>query len=277
MPAFTPAAWPRRPAILGPFSSHNLIATRRIAMREIRTRIVGTALGFAHYVVTPLFYLGVYVFIFGSVFVARWTGGGDLPGDFALRVYCGLLVFQFFAEVIGRAPRLLLENPSYVTRMAFPLEILVPAAMGTALFAAAIGTAILLLGHLVLIGLPPPSVLGLVLIWPALLMFVAGLGWALSAIGVYLRDLGQLVTTVLPALMFLTPIFYPSSAVPAGLAAVLMANPLAWFVEAIRGATLDGVLPSAGGFAALYAAGFASALIGHAVFRRTRHGFADVV
>jgi lipopolysaccharide transport system permease protein len=179
-------------------------------------------------------------------------------------------MFQFFAEVVTRAPNLVLENPSYVKKIIFPLDILVPSAMLTALFAAVVNTAIFLAGYLLLRGLPPPSAIALLAIWPALLLFVAGVAWMLSALGVYFRDLGQLAVTVVPALMFVTPIFYPSQAVPEGARLLLMANPLSWFVEAGRGALFDGTWPRAELLTAL-------AWAGRRFFALARRGFADVV
>lgn len=263
------------PAIL--LSPANRLTIRRIAAREIRTRVVGTMLGLAHYFIAPLFYLAIYTWLFSSVFAARWAGGSEAKGDFAMRVYAGLIVFQLFSDVLTRAPRLVLENPSYVTRIVFPLEVLVPAAILASLFAAAVNMAILLAGHLVLAGLPPVQGLSLLLIWPALLLFVAGLAWAFAALGVYVRDLGQFVSTAVPALLFLTPIFYPLSAIPPGLRSVLELNPLAWFVDATRGALLDASAPGPAQLALFYAVGLVSALAGHALFQRTKHGFADVL
>lgn len=267
----------RRRSIFHLFGAQNVLTIRRMAAREIRVRIVGTMLGFAHYFITPLFYLAIYTWLFSTVFKARWGSGGGSHGDFALRVYAGLIVFQFFSEVIGRAPRLILENPSYVTKIAFPLETLVPSAMTTAFFVVGVNYSILLAGHVFLVGAPQPAALALLIIWPAFLLFVGGLAWLLAALGVYLRDLSQFVTTVVPALMFVSPIFYPLTVLPQNLQGVLMLNPLAWFVEATRGALIDGVMPGPATFALLYGAGIAAALLGHGVFQRMKHGFADVV
>lgn len=267
----------RRPTILLLLSKQNLLTTRRIAIREIRVRVVGTMLGFAHYFITPLFYLSIYTWLFSSVFVARWTGGMTNYGDFALRVYAGLIVFQFFSDVVGRAPGLLLENPSYVTKIVFPLEMLVPAAMTTSLFVTALNYLILLGGYVILVGPPHPTALSILLVWPALALFVGGVAWCLSALGVYLRDLSQFVSTVLPAIMFISPIFYPTAAVPPGLQGMLLLNPLALFIEATRGALIDGVMPGATMLALLYGIGLGAALVGHTVFQSTKRGFADVV
>ena len=259
------------------FSKHSLLTARRMAKREIQSRVVGTMLGFAHYFIAPLFYLLIYTWLFSSVFVTNWSGRVGNYGDFALRVYAGLIVFQFFSDVVVRAPRLLLENPSYVTKIAFPLEILVLAAISTSLFVTVVNYIIFFAGFVFLFGLPHPSAIGLLLVWPALVLFVGGCAWLLAALGVYLRDLSQLVSTVVPALMFVSPIFYPVAAVPQNLQVILLLNPLAWFVEATRGALIDGVMPGFATLMLLYSSGVICALFGLWVFQRTKHGFADVV
>ncbi len=258
-------------------SKHSLLTARRIAKREVQSRVVGTVLGFAHYFIAPLFYLSIYTWLFSSVFVTNWGGRIGHYGDFALRVYAGLIVFQFFSDVVIRAPRLLLENPSYVTKIAFPLEILVLAAILTSLFVAVMNYTIFFTGFIFLSGFPPPSAIGLLLVWPALVLFIAGWAWFLAALGVYLRDLSQLISTVVPALMFVSPIFYPVAAVPQNLQIILLLNPLAWFVEATRGALIDGVMPGSATLVLLYGSGIICALFGLWVFQRTKHGFADVV
>ena len=259
------------------FSRHSLLTARRIAQREVQSRVVGTMLGFAHYFIAPLFYLSIYTWLFSTVFVTNWGGKVGNHGDFALRVYSGLIVFQFFSDVVVRAPRLLLENPSFVTKIAFPLEILVIAAMATSLFVAVVNYTIFFLGFIFLSGPPHPSAVALLWLWPALVLFVGGIAWLLAALGVYFRDLSQLISTVVPALMFLSPIFYPASAAPPSLQVILLLNPIAWFVEATHGPLLDGVMPELATVALLYAISILTAFVGLLVFQRIKHGFADVV
>ncbi len=267
----------RQSSIFNMFSKHNMLTVRRIAIREIRLRVVGTIFGFAHYFITPLFYLSIYTWLFSDIFVTRWAGGGGNYGEFALRVYAGLIVFQFFSDVVCRASNLILENPSYVTKIVFPLEILVPAAMATSFFVACINYIILLGVYVILVGLPSIASLSILLVWPAFLLFVAGIAWCLSSLGVYLRDLSQFVSTIVPATMFISPIFYPMTAVPSSLQGILFLNPLALFIESSRGALIDGVMPSVMSFGLLYLIGLGTAFIGYVVFDSTKRGFADVV
>ena len=103
--------------------SRQLIAS--LVRREIVGRYRGSFLGVAWSLLTPLFMLAIYTFVFGVVFRARWaTAGGAVPTDnsvaeYAIILFAGLIVFQLFADVINRAPLLMLSNVNYVKRSSF--------------------------------------------------------------------------------------------------------------------------------------------------------------
>ena len=96
----------------------------------------------------------------------------------------------------------------------FPLETLVPVAVGSALFHAFISFLVLLAGVLFIKGAIPLTVLWLPVVIAPFVLMLLGIGWFLAALGVYLRDIGQLTGTVTTALLFLAPIFYPPAAIP---------------------------------------------------------------
>ena len=97
---------------------------RQFVKREFDARYRQSLLGITWAFLTPLLMLGVYTFVFRFVFKLRWGGTGDESDlAFALRLYAGLAVFNFFAECVVRAPRLILEQPQLVKKVVFPLEI----------------------------------------------------------------------------------------------------------------------------------------------------------
>ena len=250
---------------------------RILAAREIRERIVGTYLGLGHYVLLPLMMLLVYAFVFSAVFAVRWPNATGSFGDFALRLFAGLIPFQFFAEVVNRAPSLVLENATYVRKVVFPLETLVPTAIASAAFAAGCSYLILLIGYLAIVGLPPLAILWLPLLWLPLVLLTLGVGWALASLGVFLRDLRQLVTIATSLLIFLTPIFYPLTMVPEPYRPLVLANPLSYLIESMREALFEGRPPSLLPMALSLLAGLIIAQIGYWGFMRTRKAFADVM
>ena len=108
-------------------------------------------------------------------------------------------------------------------------------------------------------------------------LLALGLSWFLSSIGVFLRDTSHTVTLLVSVCMFVSPIFYPLSAVPVEIRRFLELNPLAGLIEGGRSVVLLGVLPEWGGFLWACALSVAVAWGGLWWFMRTKHTFADVL
>jgi len=254
----------------------NLIGA--LARREILARYKGSLLGVAWSFLTPLLTLLVFTFVFGEIFQARWGGARETGTlDFATALFAGLMVYTFFAETLSRAPSLIVSNPNFVKKVVFPVEIL---PLITTLGAAfQLGTAYLLLLVMLQFSQWPmgPSAALVPLIALPLVVLTQGLCWLLSSLGVFIRDIGQLVQPALTALLFLSPIFYPLSAVPPALQGLYRLNPITYTVETIRDALLHQSAPDWGIFAAFSALCVAVAWFGFAVFQWTRKGFADVI
>jgi lipopolysaccharide transport system permease protein len=241
-------------------------------------RYQGSFFGVAWSLVTPLLMLAVYTFVFSVVFGARWGGaqqGGRLT--FAVVLFAGLLVFNLFGEAINRAPSLILVNANYVKRVVFPLEVLPVVALLAALFHMLIALlAWAAIAVFALHGLPWTVVL-LPLVLAPLLVGTLGLTWILSSLGVYARDIGQVTSILTTVLMFLSPIFFPVSAVPERFRAVMLANPMGFLIESARGVLIWGTMPDWGMLALLWLGAGSLAWFGWWWFQKTRTGFADVL
>lgn len=258
--------------------------------REIAGRYRGSLLGILWSMLTPLFMLAVYTFVFGIVFRTRWTDAmGDAGGTetvaggeastvgFAIVLFAGLIVFQLFAEVINRAPTLVLANTNYVKKVVFPLQILPVVALGSALFHAVVSVAVLFGFMLVVRGTIPLTAL----LWPLVIapfcLVILGIAWFLSALGVYYRDINQVLGTLVTALMFLSPIFFPLSVLPQWLQRWVALNPVSLPVEQTRDVLIFGRAPDMLALAQYAVIGLAVAAVGYAWFQKTRKGFADVM
>ena len=260
---------------LWPWRHRGLIA--QLARREVHARYRQSWLGLVWVVLTPLMMLGVYTLVFRHVMRVRWYGLEEGNLEFALRIYAGLAVFNFFAECVNRAPTLVLEQPHLVKKVVFPLEILPWAAAVSASVGLAVsGVLMMVLAAFSQTGLPI-TVVALPLVWVPLLPLVLGLGWLLAGLGTYVRDVGQLLGMVVSALMFLSPIFFPVEALPESVRSVMLLNPLAWVMTGTRDVLLAGRWPDWGALLVLFAACTLVALAGAAFFRKVRSGFADVV
>lgn len=250
--------------------------------REVAARYRGSALGLLWSLITPLFMLGVYTFVFGTVFQARWAVPGNQAGEhstaeFALILFAGLTTFQFFSDVVSRAPMLILGNVNYVKKIVFPLEILAPVAVGAAGFQALVNFAVLLIFVAVVRGGLPWTVVLLPVVLLPLVLVMLGLAWLLAAVGTYVRDINQILGSVITALMFLSPIFFPRSSLPEWLQPVADFNPLTIPIEQVRNVMIFGLVPDWPALALYALAAIAIAVLGFQFFQKTRRGFADVL
>ncbi|MGQ7908901.1 ABC transporter permease [Burkholderia sp. BC1] len=247
------------------------------AKREVLGRYRGSFLGLLWSFFNPLLMLAVYTFVFSIVFKARWNLESDSKTEFALMLFAGLMVFNLFGESISRAPSLVLGNVNYVKKVIFPLEILPVVTLLSALFHGMISLGVWLLAYLVFFGLPHAAVLYLPLIMLPFLLFIMGLSWLLASLGVFLRDVSQFIGTIISVLMFMTPIFYPVTALPEEFRQWLYLNPITSVIEQVRDVLYWGRSPD---FALLTIHTMASAVmawLGFAWFQKTRKGFADVL
>ena len=254
---------------------------RSLAAREVVGRYRGSFMGILWSFFNPVFMLLVYTFVFSVVFKAKWSSGSVVSNDskteFALVLFAGLIVFNLFAECFNRAPSLVLVNVNYVKKVVFPLEILPWVALGSALFHATISLSVWLVAYLILLGLPQLTVLWLPFIALPLLLFIMGLSWALAALGVYLRDVSQLTGMATTTLMFISPIFYPASALPEKYRQVLYLNPITPAIELVRDVLYWGRAPNLIMLTIYTIAAAVLAWLGFAWFQKTRKGFADVI
>ncbi len=249
----------------------------RLAKREVSSRYRGSFLGLAWSVITPLVMLGVYTFVFSEVFKIRWGTLEQGTGEFALRLFSGLIVFNFFSENTNRAPNLILENASFVKKVVFPLEILPVTGTLSVLFNTLTSMLVLVIGLLVMgkgIGL---SVIMLVPVWVCLVLFTWGIGWFLAGLGVYLRDLRHIVSTGLTILLFMSPIFYPVTALPPKMQKWIYFNPLTFFIEQNRSILMDNRFPDPWHMVFAVGAACLAASAGFALFEKMKRGFPDVL
>ncbi len=269
--------FPTSPRAMAESLWHNRSLIRLLVVREVAGRYRGSILGILWSFFNPVFMLAVYTFVFSVVFKARWGTNDESRAEFALILFAGLLVFNLFSECVNRAPALILANINYVKKVVFPLEILPWVAFGAALFHALVSLAVWLLFSFWVFGVPPVTLLFFPLVLVALGLLVMGVSWFLAALGVFLRDVAQLVGVMTTILLFLTPIFYPVSAIPERYRFFLHLNPLTFIVEQSRDLLIFGSGLAWGRLGLLTAFAFLVAWLGFAWFQKTRKGFADVL
>lgn len=251
--------------------------TRQFVIRDVAGRYKGSFLGVLWTLVNPLLMLSVYTFVFGVIFKSRWRPASNDHLEFAVVMFAGMLVHSLIAECLQRAPTLVSGNSNYVKKVVFPLEILAWVTVGTALFHLLIASGILLVAIFIWQGHLPWTVIFVPLVLLPFVVLCAGVIWILSSLGVYLRDLSQVMGIVTSLLMFLAPVFYPISSVPVHLRTLILANPLTFIIEQFRIAAIWGGQLDWLGLCIYFVVAYGIAWAGLAWFQKSRRGFADVL
>ncbi len=262
------------------WSRRNLIA--QLVKRESIGRYKGASLGAIWLVLTPLLMLTIFTFVFSEVFKARWTppSGVTTTGgkaEFALVLFAGLSVFNFFSECVQKASTLIVGNVSYVKKVVFPLEVLPIISAFSALVHFLVSVLLLLLMQWLIWERIPSTAPLLILVIIPLFLQILGVSWFLSSLAVFVRDIGQTVGVLLTALMFLSPIFFPASSLPEQWRFVSTLNPLAYPIEETRRVLIWGQVPDTGGLVLSVLVSCFIAWLGFAFFQKSRRGFADVL
>lgn len=254
---------------------------RQLTRREIALRYRGSVLGLLWSFIVPLAMLTIYTVVFGVILGPKHAteATDDLQKnlEFAMHLFCGMVVFSLFAETVGQAPAVLTGSVSYVKRIVFPLEILVVIKLGAALVHTLISFVILLLGLAVIFGGLQPTLLLMPLVLLPLILLTLGLAWFLASVGVYVRDMTHAIGVIVQMLFFATPIFYPITAVPEVLHPLMYTNPLTTVVENARQVCIHGDWPQWHLLLVVTLVGLAVAQLGYAWFVKTKRGFADVL
>lgn len=223
---------------------HHREVVLAILRRELRARFHGSAGGWFWAVIAPLVAIAVYTFAFTTNLqlpLADTMGGHRVA--YALFIFSGIVVFNFFSEMAYRAPMLLHEYAHYIKRTIFPSDMLAVISMLRATAYTAISLVVMLIFQLVVSGSLHWTAIFVLLIFPPLMAFMTGLAWFLCAVGAFTRDAGYLMINVVPLFMFATPVFYPHTSLAAPFDLIIYLNALTAYVEIMRDLVLLGRAP----------------------------------
>ncbi len=262
--------------ILSVFGSNRSLAYE-LTQREVLGRYRGASFGLLWSLISPFLMLLVYTLAFGFIMKGRWPGSSGSTTDFALILFAGLTVHGFFAECFTRAPQLIISNTGYVKRVVFPLDILVWSMTFSALFHLLMNMMVLLLLFFLVKGVIYPTAALLPLILVPLVILTVGVCWMVSALGVYLRDVGQIAGVIAAAMLFLSSAIIPVESVPASYRIVFELNPLTFIINQVREVVIWGRMPDWVGLGVYTVIACTIAVLGYAVFKKLRRGFADVL
>ena len=249
----------------------------QFTVRNVELRHRGSHLGLVWSLLNPLLMLGLYVLVFGYIFGGSF---GIIPNetrvDYALGIFLGLTLFHFFAEVLGLAPTLIIGYPNFVKKVVFPLEILPASSVFGAVFHLLISLALVLLSLLLFSQHIPVSILWLPVIMVPLILIGLGVSWLISALGVFFRDISQVIQFITMALMWASGVFFSAQKYPAAWT-YLRYNPLLLAIDLSRDAALWARPLNFHHLAYLYAIGLLTCFLGHLAFKKMKPAFADVI
>lgn len=248
-----------------------------LVKRDFIGRYKGSIIGIAWSLFHPLLMLVVYTLVFSVAFKARWGTGEESKVAFALVLFSGMIVHGLFAECLNGAPRLISSQPNYVKKVVFPLEILPWVAVISALLHFFVSLSLLLVFLVVTgTGLNPEILLVPIVMLPLVIM-ILGFTWIFASLGVYLRDIAQGMGIVTTVLMFVSPVFYPSSSLPEDFRFFLAFNPITLPIEQLRDVMLWGKAIQWSDWGISLLISCTIAWVGFWWFQKSRRGFADVL
>lgn len=249
--------------------------------RELSQRFAGSTLGPIWLLFQPLSLVLVITLVFNGFFRTKWPGGDGSALDYGLKVFVGMSVHAFVAEMLSRSPSCILSHTYLVTKVRFPLPLIPAVAAGVALVQLCLSLLLVMVILLFAGWVSPMTALTTWWVIPLLLLpsvlLMLGIGWFLAATGVYLRDLSNVTPALSSLLMFLMPVFYPAEMVPEGLSWFVQGNPVAQAIESLRALLFMGQWPDPEQWLFHLVACATLSTLGWWYFQRVRPGFADVL
>jgi lipopolysaccharide transport system permease protein len=248
-----------------------------LARREVWTKYRATSFGLLWAIFGPLLTLWIFSIFFQALLAMRWSQPVYSSVPFALVLFAGIVPHALVAECMSRAGGLVVENPNYIKKVVFPLEIFLLAVAAAISVQLLIGLGLLIAGTIVF-----GPALSWAIVWMPLvilpsLLFALAMMFLFGAITPYLRDAGALIPFISTALLFFSTAFIPLAVIPVEYQFYIKANPLTVTIESLRAILFLGISPDFK-IIAIACGWTAAALIGALVFfHRAKSGFADVV
>ncbi len=256
--------------------ARNRSLIRTMVRRDILGRYRGSFGGAFWTILNPLLLMLTYFFVFGVVLGTRF-GSDPSRAGFALYFLAGMLPWLAFSEAAGRAPTVMLEHRNFVKKLVFAVETLPVNLVVSGLVSEFFGLVLFTIGLALARGRVPEAVMWLPALMVPQVLFTAGICWFLAALGVFVRDLGQVIGFLLTLWFFLTPICYPEASLPRAALPLLAKNPMFVLVRGYRAIFLEGQAPVWGSLWKLWIVAAVVFILGHGWFYKLRRSFADII
>jgi lipopolysaccharide transport system permease protein len=251
--------------------------TLTMARRELSDRYAGQAFGLLWSIGHPLFQIALYIFVFAFVFRTRLDSSREMPLDYTTYLLSGMVAWIGFQEAMIKSCTAITSNAALVKQVVFPLEVLPVKGVLASLFPQLVSLAVLIVYVLWTTGSLPATYALLPVLLALQLMAMIGVAYVLSSVGVYFRDIKDVVQLLAMAGAYLLPIFYLPSWVPAVLQPLLYLNPFSYLVWCFQDALYFGRIEHPWAWVFTSTVSVLTFVIGYRVFRKLKPGLANLL
>ncbi|BAZ50958.1 ABC-2 type transporter [Nostoc sp. NIES-4103] len=245
-----------------------------LVSRNLKVRYRGSFLGVYWSLLNPLIMTGLYTAIFGATF-ASYYGNSIL--NYMLAAFTGLVVINFFSAATMQALSSVVANGSLLNKIRLPVSIFPVSMIAANVFQFVVGILPLLAVMTFINSKSLVNVLALLFPLAALILVCTGIGFLVSALYVFFRDLPYFYELVVFVLWISSPVFYPAAIVPKEVQPFLALNPLSPIIESLRQITLSGLSPDLNLVWGALFSGVVILSLGWAFFQLWRHQFMDLL
>ena len=245
-----------------------------LVARNLKVRYRGSVLGAYWSLLNPLIMTGLYTVIFGATFKNHYHNS---ILNYVLAAFTGLVVINFYSSSTSQALTSVVSNGVLLNKIRLPVTVFPVSMIAANTFQFVIGVLPLLAIVTLLISKNIVNVLALLLPLLALALVSTGVGFLVSALYVFFRDLPYFYELVVFVIWLSSPVFYPADIVPKAAKPLLALNPLSPIIESIRQISLSGDLPNLSLIWGALLSGVIILSLGWACFMWWRHQFMDLL
>jgi lipopolysaccharide transport system permease protein len=249
---------------------------KTMVIKDIKARYAGSLFGPLWIIVTPLYQILLYTFLFSTILRIRFDEGAG-TSSFVVYLLAGMIPWLFFSEATTRGVSAFIDNAHIIKKVKFPVEVCV----ATVIISSAVTFLVYMIFYfamLIVMGVLKFQTVALFLLPVGIqVLLILGLSFGLGSLAVFFRDIATITGMALNLVFFLTPIVYPATAIPERLRGFFNINPFYFIVEMSRSVLVRGEVPNA--TAILYPSIVALAIFfaGYYIFCKTKEAFKDIL
>lgn len=201
--------------------------------REFQSKYANSMLGIAWTFIQPLAMIIVYTVIFSQIMRSKLPGVESTFG-YSVFLCAGIITWGFFAEVVGRAQNVFIDNANLIKKLSFPklclpVILILSSALNFSIIFGLFITFTIITGNF-----PGWNIVTIIPVLAVQITFSIGLGISLGVLNVFFRDIGQLFGVILQFWFWLTPIVYPPNILPPAIQQLTKLNPMSSVIAAYQ-------------------------------------------